>query len=179
MNCHTLVIGCGNLLRGDDAAGPVLVRRLWQRGLPPGVRCADGGTGGMDVAFQMRGVPQVILVDACRSGHRPGSLFRLPGSEVEQLPPLRGINLHAFRWDHALAFARWLLKDQYPQNITVYLIEGQQFELGQGLSEPVNRAIDRLCDLLFQQWDQDSCLGERTSPCPVAPPLDQAHQTSG
>ena len=63
---HTLVIGCGNLLRGDDAAGPVLVRRLWERGLRDGVECADGGTGGMDVAFQMRGCDHVILVDACR-----------------------------------------------------------------------------------------------------------------
>ena len=58
----SLVIGCGNLLRGDDAVGPVLVQRMWDRGLPDGVRCADGGTGGMDVAFQMRGVPQVSQV---------------------------------------------------------------------------------------------------------------------
>ncbi|MFM9196862.1 MAG: hydrogenase maturation protease, partial [Planctomycetia bacterium] len=51
---RTLIIGCGNSLRGDDAAGPVLVRRLSARGLPEGVRCADGGTAGMVVAFQMR-----------------------------------------------------------------------------------------------------------------------------
>jgi len=152
MSCRTLLIGCGNILRGDDAAGPVLVRRLWQRGLPPGVRCADGGTGGMDVAFQMRGVPQVVLVDACRSGHRPGSLFRLPGQAVEQLPPPEGINLHAFRWDHALAFARWLLKDEYPREVTVYLIEGASFELGEPLSPEVDRAVDQLADLLLDQW---------------------------
>ncbi len=152
MSCRTLLIGCGNILRGDDAAGPVLVRRLWQRGLPPGVRCADGGTGGMDVAFQMRGVPQVVLVDACRSGHRPGSLFRLPGQAVEQLPPPQGINLHAFRWDHALAFARWLLKDEYPREVTVYLIEGASFELGEPLSPEVDRAVDHLADLLLEQW---------------------------
>ena len=30
---------------GDDAVGPVLIRELWSRGLPPGVRCADAGTG--------------------------------------------------------------------------------------------------------------------------------------
>ena len=164
MSCRTLLIGCGNILRGDDAAGPVLVRRLWQRGLPPGVRCADGGTGGMDVAFQMRGVPQVVLVDACRSGHRPGSLFRLPGQAVEQLPPPQGINLHAFRWDHALAFARWLLKDEYPREVTVYLIEGASFELGEPLSPEVDRAVDRLADLLLEQWTRP---GESPSSLPV------------
>ncbi|HMZ79592.1 MAG TPA: hydrogenase maturation protease, partial [Acidobacteriota bacterium] len=57
-----LIIGCGNLLRGDDAVGPILIRHLWEIGLPAGVRCADGGTAGMDVAFQMRGADQVIIV---------------------------------------------------------------------------------------------------------------------
>ena len=30
----TLIIGCGNLLRGDDATGPVLIRRMWEEGCP-------------------------------------------------------------------------------------------------------------------------------------------------
>lgn len=149
---RTLVIGCGNVLRGDDAAGPVLVRRLWERGLPEGVRCADGGTGGMDVAFQMRGVAEVILVDACRSGSEPGSLFEVPGDEVENLPPLTGINLHAFRWDHAIAFARWLLKDDYPAKVTAYLVEGERFEVGAGLSPAVDEALDRLADVLLARF---------------------------
>lgn len=145
---RTLVIGCGNLLCGDDAAGPVLVRRLLRRGLPEGVLCADAGTGGMDVAFQMRGVSEVILVDACRSGSDPGSLFEVPGAEVEHLPPLAGVDLHSFRWDHAIAFGRWLLKGDYPQKVTAYLIEGESFEPGAGLSPAVDRAVDELADRL-------------------------------
>ena len=148
----TLVIGCGNLLRGDDAAGPVLVRRMWERGLPEGVLCADGGTGGMDVAFQMRGVPHVILVDACRSGSPSGSLFEVPGHEVENLPPLSGINLHAFRWDHAIAFGHWLLKDEYPEDVTAYLIEGEKFAFGETLSPAVDRAVDQLVEHLFDRF---------------------------
>ncbi len=146
----TLIIGCGNILRGDDATGPVLIRRMWERGLPEGVHCADGGTGGMDVAFQMRSVPHVILVDACQSGSEPGAIFEVPGEEVEQLPPVDGINLHAFRWDHAIAFGRWLLKDDYPEKITVYLIEGMEFEVGEGLSPAVDSAITKLVEKLFE-----------------------------
>ena len=154
---RTLVIGCGSILRGDDAAGPVLIRRLWERGLPEGVHCADGGTGGMDVAFQMRGVPEVILVDACRSESPPGSLFRLPGEEVEDFPPPSGINLHAFRWDHAIAFGRWLLKDDYPGSVTAYLIEGENFEVGEGLSPAVDAAVDRLATVLLAELtDRDA-----------------------
>lgn len=138
---HTLIVGCGNLLRGDDALGPVLVRHLWEQGVPHGVRCADGGTGGMDVGFQMRGVPHVIIVDACTSGSEPGAIFRLDGTDVEHLPPLAGVNLHAFRWDHAIAFARWALKEEYPARVDVWLVEAAQFAPGAPLSPEVERAM--------------------------------------
>lgn len=157
---RVLVIGCGNILRGDDAAGPVLVRRLSRRRLPRGVLCADGGTGGMDVAFLMRGAREVILIDACRSESEPGSLFELPGEELAELPPLSGINLHAFRWDHAIAFGRWLLKDEFPARVTAYLIEGERFEAGEPLSPAVDAAVERLADLLWARL-ADSQAAER------------------
>lgn len=146
----TLIIGCGSLLRGDDGVGPILIRRLWELGLPEGVRVADGGTAGMDVAFKMRGADRVIIVDACRTGAAPGTLYRVPGEELEQLPPLEGINLHAFRWDHALAFGRWLLKDEYPRDITVYLIEGEDYGHGAPLSPAVSAAMESLAQQLVR-----------------------------
>ncbi len=91
----------------------------------------------------------MILVDACQSGSEPGAIFEVPGDEVEQLPPIDGINLHAFRWDHAIAFGHWLLKDDYPDKVTVYLVEGADFEVGEILSPPVDAAIDQLVERLF------------------------------
>lgn len=146
-----LVIGCGNLLRGDDAVGPVLVRRLLDRGLPEGAEVADGGTSGMDVAFRMRGADRVILLDAATTGGSPGTLYRLLGTDVEQLPDLATLNLHSFRWDHALAFARWLLKDEYPREVVVYLIEAESLEFGAPLSATVDAAADRLVDRLLDE----------------------------
>ena len=61
--CELLVIGCGNIMRGDDAVGPVLIRTLFTRGVPDGVRIVDGGTAGMDVAFGMRGAARVVIID--------------------------------------------------------------------------------------------------------------------
>lgn len=145
----TLIIGCGNLLRGDDAVGPILVRIIFDMGLPPGVRLADGGTAGMDVAFQMRGADHVIIVDACCSGNPPGTLYQVPGEELENLPPLTGINLHAFRWDHALAFGRWLLKEEYPPKVTVYLIEAARLEFGEDLTPVVRTAMENLARKLI------------------------------
>ncbi len=148
---ETLVIGCGNLLRGDDGVGPALIRHLWERGLPEGVRLADGGTAGMDVSFPMRGAKRVILIDACCSDSPPGTLFRVPGEELEELPPLEGLHSHSFRWDHALAFGRWLLKDDYPEEISVYLIEAGNIDPGMELTEPVEKTMHELIDRLLQE----------------------------
>ncbi|MFN3372743.1 MAG: hydrogenase maturation protease [Chloroflexus sp.] len=143
-----LIIGCGNLLRGDDAVGPVLVRRLLELGLPPGVGVADARTSGMDGAFRIRGIDQVKFVEAPPTGGAPGTVYAVPGSVVEHLPPLTGINLHAFRWDHALAFGRWLLKDAYPRSVQVYLIEGADFTIGAPLSSAVAARMEDLAQHL-------------------------------
>jgi hydrogenase maturation protease len=146
----TVIIGCGNLLRSDDGAGPMLIRKLWERGVPPGVRLADGGTAGMDVTFQIGDAEELILVDVCKSGAKPGTIFELPGEEVEA-PPLKDVNLHDFRWDNALALGRWLLKSRFPKKVTVFLIEAENLSHGFGLSPTVEAALDRLAEELLQR----------------------------
>lgn len=150
--CDVLVVGCGNLLRGDDGVGPVLIRHLWERGVPDGARVVDGGTAGMDVAFQMRGARRVVLVDAAATGSAPGTVFRVPGSELGELPPLQGLHSHLFRWDHALAFARWVLGDECPGDVTVFLVEAAAVELGGELSEPVRAAMEEVITIVERDF---------------------------
>jgi hydrogenase maturation protease len=113
----------------------------------------DAGTAGMDVGFAMRGAQQVVLIDACVTAAQPGTIFRMVGERLEQLPPLAALHMHAFRWDHALAFARWLLKDEYPQHITVYLIEAETLDYGMTLSPAVADAMHRVIDVLTDAQD--------------------------
>ena len=159
-----VVIGCGNILRGDDAVGPTLIRHLWVEGdIPDTVTMVDGGTGGMDVAFKMRGAKAVVLIDAAQTGAEPGTIYRVPGEEVEQLPPLQGLHSHNFRWDHALAFGHWLLADEYPEDITVYLIESAQLTPGADLSEPVEKAMRQVGEMVREHWSEsDSASGSES-----------------
>lgn len=144
---HTVIVGCGNLIRGDDAAGPVLVRQLADRALPDGVRLIDGGTAGMDVAFALRGARRAIVVDASRVGVSAGTIHKVPGEELTDLKPPEG-NLHQFRWDQALGFAQWLLKDEYPPEVTVWLIEGESFGAGEPLTPAVQDAVNVVADAI-------------------------------
>ncbi len=151
----TVVIGCGNLLRGDDAVGPVLIRHLWSVGIPDHVVLVDGGTAGMDVGFKMQGARRVVLIDAAATGSAPGTIFKVPGAEVEQLPPLSGLHSHQFRWDHSLAFARWLLHDDYPTDITVFLIEVESCHPGAELTAGVARSMHEVARLITAIWEDD------------------------
>lgn len=166
---HTVVVGCGNLIRGDDAAGPILVRLLADRDLPPGVRLIDGGTAGMDVAFAMRGAQRAIVVDASRVGVDPGTVHRVPGAELVDLKPPQG-GLHSFRWDQALGFAQWLLKDGYPADVTVWLVEGESFDAGAPLTDAVQAAVERIADAITAELlaeagpAQDNIAGPRPQP---------------
>jgi hydrogenase maturation protease len=146
--CEVLVVGCGNLLRGDDGVGPILVRHLWERGMPDGLRLVDGGTAGMDVAFQMRGAQKVVIIDASATGVAPGTVYRVPGAEFADLPPLEGLHTHSFRWDHAISFARWALADQCPIDITVFLIEAGNVAMGAELTSEVSAAMDQVIDII-------------------------------
>lgn len=150
--CAVLIVGCGNLLRGDDGVGPVLVRHLWERGVPEGARLVDGGTAGMDVAFQMRGAQRVVIVDASATGAQAGTVYRVPGEELADLPPLQGLHTHSFRWDHAIPFARWALGDACPTDITVFLIEAAGVELGAELTEPVQAAMEQVIALVEAEY---------------------------
>lgn len=135
-----VVIGCGNLLRGDDGVGPIMIRELFEEGFGDKIALVDGGTAGMDVGFKMRGASIVVIVDACISGNLPGTVYKVPGDVLENLPPPGQFQSHSFRWDHSLAFSRWLLGDEYPTEVLVYLIEAQSLELGAMLSQKVDEA---------------------------------------
>ncbi len=102
----------------------------------------------MDVAFQMRGAKRVVIIDAAATGSVPGTVFRVPGHELAELPPLQGLHTHSFRWDHAIAFARWALEDACPTDITVFLIEAENVDLGAELSDRVTAAMEEVIALI-------------------------------
>lgn len=147
------MVGCGNLLRGDDAVGPLVIRWLWDRhGLTDGVRLVDGGTAGMDVAFALRGASRVVIVDAARTGSEPGTIFRLPGDQLTEIGPDPGVHTHSFRWDHALGFARWMLGEQCPTDITVYLVEAENLSPADCLTPAVEAAAEQIVTLITEVY---------------------------
>lgn len=142
---HTAIIGCGNPNRSDDGAGPCVIARLRERILPDGVALYDAGTDGMAVIYRARGVERLILIDARQPEDAPGAIYEVPG-EVLEAPPNQSLNLHDFRWDHALYAGRKIYGDDFPIDVTVFLIEAETLDLGFDLSASVQAAVDSVTD---------------------------------
>lgn len=143
------IIGCGNLNRNDDAVGVIIAQRLQKylaQNPHPHVQIYDCGTAGMEVMFQARGSKQLIIIDASCTGSEPGAIFKVPGEELAALPE-PSYNLHDFRWDHALAAGRKIFQNDFPQDVTVYLIEAANLDLGLDLTPVVQHAAN----LVFEE----------------------------
>lgn len=138
-----VVIGCGNTNRQDDAVGVMVIAAL--RDMPAlaqsGVRLIDAGTDGMAAMYAARGARSILIVDACLSGSDAGAVFEVPGHEVERPSP-PDINLHSFRWNHALYAGRKIYGADFPDDVMVYLIEAAETGYGWDLSPQVARARD-------------------------------------
>jgi hydrogenase maturation protease len=138
-----VIIGCGNPNRSDDGVGPYVVSRLSENGLPDHTRVFDGGTDGMSVMYSARGATHLIIVDARVPEDTPGAIFEVPG-EVLEAPPNQSLNLHDFRWDHALYAGRRIYGDDFPKLVSVFLIEAASLKLGLEMSGEVVLAAENV-----------------------------------
>ena len=79
---HWLLVGIGNDLRGDDAFGPLLARRLLARGLP----AIDAGMAPENVTGPIRrAAPEVlILADATDLGEPVGTVRLLRAGDLAE-----------------------------------------------------------------------------------------------
>jgi len=147
---HVAIVGCGNPTRGDDGVGPHVVHALAARGLArDGVRLLDAGTDGMAVMYAARGCRALIVVDAARSGADPGAVFEIPGAELDDRPP-PALSLHEFRWDHALYAGRRMYGEDFPREVTVFLVEAQSTDFGFELSPPVAAAAAKVAERIVE-----------------------------
>ncbi|HEY0184697.1 MAG TPA: hydrogenase maturation protease [Rhodopila sp.] len=147
-----LIVGIGNPDRGDDAIGPLVVRRLAGR-VPPDVATVECGGDVLALIDDWAGHDAVILVDATASSTTPGRIHRIDPRRDELLPEPSLSSTHGFGVAEAIALARTL--DLLPRHLIIYAIEGACFEAGAPVSravvasinEVVTRVADEVCDL--------------------------------
>jgi hydrogenase maturation protease len=145
----TLIMGIGNIFRGDDAAGPAAARLLREMELPDvQVLEIDGDLTGLLEGWQ--GAPKVIVIDAVTSKAEAGAIFRFAAHE-QPLPQkiFAPCSCHAFGVAQQIEIARSL--NQLPPCLIVFGIEGKDFTPGSSLSPEIQEALPRLVEQVRQE----------------------------
>ena len=145
-----LVAGIGNVFLADDGFGVEVARRLAERELPTGVKVADFGIRGMDLAYELQeDYDAAVLVDAVPRGEAPGTLYVIE-PDLEATQPL--LDAHAMDPVRVLGLARTL--GTLPPRVLVVGCEPatamslDDEELVMGLSPPVQAAMEKAVELV-------------------------------
>jgi hydrogenase maturation protease len=140
---HTLIIGYGNPLRGDDGIGIRAAELLAGEGgenppLPHGVEVIACPQLSVELAAAITEAERLILMDATAVGE--------PGALTEQLlaPLIPSSNSLSHHLDaRGLLAAAQILYGKAPPT-TLFTISGRDFDYGETLSPPVAAALPGL-----------------------------------
>jgi hydrogenase maturation protease len=148
VRARVVVIGVGNALRGDDAAGLAVAEQI-RASAPEGVSvrvCEEEPSrlidafGDVEIAF---------LVDAVSTGATPGTVHRFDASDA----PVPSLELrsstHALGIGEALELARAL--GRLPQRTVVYGVEGTDFIARDGMTPAVTAGVARASAELLKE----------------------------
>lgn len=162
---NVLVLGIGNVLLTDESIGVRAVDELRRRyRFPEGVELLDGGTAGIELLRYISNRDYLIIIDAIKSGHPPGTVVRVEGADIPALFRIR-ITPHQLGLSDLLAAAQ--LTGETPKNLVLFGIEPKSMTMGLELSEEVKNGLDKLVDVVVEELRSYGCavepLAEETS----------------
>jgi len=137
----TLILTIGNILKGDDGAGPLICKQLSKAKIS--AELIDAGTVPENYIHKIiKMAPKnMLVIDAIDFGEKPGTIKIFKPEQLNSLV----ISTHTL--------SPRLFVDMIRQNIKLDVhfigIQPAQIELGQSISEQVDRAIRLLCDILI------------------------------
>jgi hydrogenase maturation protease len=147
------VIGLGQSLRGDDAAGLEAVR-TWQQQFPESagrVSVELSELPGLGLLDLLDGMDAAVLVDALHSpDHRPGHLFILRSDDLAAFSP-DAQSAHGWGVAETLSLGLRLYPALRKCRISLIGIAGSQFELGAGLSPGVLAGLSEAAALIEKE----------------------------
>jgi coenzyme F420 hydrogenase subunit delta len=170
----TLVLGCGNILFGDDGFGCALVEYVNSHyRVADDVCLIDAGTGVRKLLFTLSLSPvrpqRLLIVDAFDGGRAPGEFFEINPAEI----PV--IKLDDFSM-HQIPTSNLLRELQESCGVEVRVLACQTGPLPEeictGLSLAVEAAVPRAAEWLANEYlmSRQQCAADGTASFGTAPP---------
>lgn len=159
-----LVIGLGNTLLCDDAAGPLAVRRAkatLQKKFGTRVDFMENDSSGFDLLFEMAGYGKVLLIDSMLTQKQdPGTCLVFNLADLNPVPANGYVNSHGISLP-ALIEAGRLFGYQMPDEcliLGIEVLDVTTFSLE--MTEPVSAGLDsvtaKIEDTLLTWMDSEN-----------------------
>ena len=143
------VICLGNLLRADDGVAIHLAERL--RKERPDIEVVELPAGTPEILDYIRGRDRVVIVDAIRTGAKPGTIHRIIPQVAESLglASSHGINLFGL-----LRLGQQLYPDEMPERLVILAVEAEDTSsFSDELTERVRQAIPVLLEVIDEEFE--------------------------
>jgi hydrogenase maturation protease len=149
MTKNVAVFGIGNVLIGDDAAGPSIICHLESfYEFPENVFVDDLGTPSLDLAARMGGFDAVIFVDAVSAKAEPGAIRQYDRAQIVKNPPSIRMSPHDPSLKETVIMVE-LLPDG-PSYITLIGIVPKDLEQF-GLSDEVRASVPIVAEMVIAE----------------------------
>ncbi|MEE8358967.1 MAG: coenzyme F420-reducing hydrogenase, FrhD protein [Candidatus Hydrothermarchaeales archaeon] len=150
---RVLVLGCGNILFGDDGFGVEVARYINENyQVPEDIEVMDVGTGVRNILFNMilyeGGPEKIIIVDAVDKNRKPGEVFQI---NLDDIPKNKtdDFSLHEMPSSNMLRE----LRDFIGIDVKVLVCQTKHIpeEVEMGLSDEVKKAIPEASEKIMQK----------------------------
>lgn len=154
---HTLVLGLGNTLLGDEGIGVHVVHTLEKTcGAMERVTVLDGGTLSFTLASYIEDADHLIIIDAAQLHDAPGTISVFEGDDMDRfVTGNRNKSVHEVNITDILALS--YLSGHLPARRALIGIQPKNIDWSNSLSEPLAHAIPKACAAtqdLIKKWQQ-------------------------
>ncbi len=147
-NKEILVLGCGNVLFGDDGFGPAVVEYLQENfEIPQEVYVMNAGLSVREILFNMvlsdKRPKTIIIVDAVDVGRTPGEIFELDITDIPE-KKIDDFSMHQLPTSNLLRE----LENMCGVNVRIISVQIQNIpdEVSPGLSKVIRDSIPAVCE---------------------------------
>jgi len=151
-----LILGCGNILFGDDGFGPKVVDYLEQNySIPENAEVVNAGCSVRNILFDIilssNKPEKIIIIDAVDMGRMPGEFFEIL---IEDIPEIKidDFSMHQLPTSNLLKELKFLCN----VFVKVYACQPESIPeaVSVGLSKKLNDLIPEICKILIKEIKQ-------------------------
>ncbi len=151
----TIVLGLGNPILTDDAAGLRVAGAIRQKNRRPDVFIEEAGVGGLELLEILSGYDKAIIIDVIQTpGLKAGRIHRLDASALDATR--HAATPHDINFATALELGK-RLGIKLPPDITIFAIEVEDVtSFGEKCTPRVEKAIPACADMVIRELGEIS-----------------------